>query len=147
MATRREILAAAIAAPILAAPTVVSAAPTLACFPISVSPQWLDACKAMDIAQSAHDVFYRATFEPTWEAANATAKRTGERLGHLIPTYIRDEDKRLEDAAYAAFREVSDFAAATPADLVAKIEFLKDRDIDIDHDRLLADLRRVFGES
>jgi phosphopantothenoylcysteine decarboxylase/phosphopantothenate--cysteine ligase len=31
------------------------------------------------------------------------------------------------------------------ADLIAKIEFLKARDIDIDHYQMLADLRRVFG--
>ncbi|KZC82907.1 hypothetical protein AYR46_03100 [Sphingobium yanoikuyae] len=65
----------------------------------------------------------------------------------LIPPEIAREEKRLQDASHAAFKDVYSFAAATPADLIAKIEFLKSRDIDIDHDQMLADLRRVFGEA
>lgn len=60
---------------------------------------------------------------------------------------IAREEKRLQDASHAAFKAVYNFAAATPVDLIAKIEFLKSRDIDIDHDQMLADLRRVFGEA
>ncbi|WP_311270516.1 hypothetical protein [Sphingobium sp. WCS2017Hpa-17] len=62
-----------------------------------------------------------------------------------IPADIRAEEKRLETESYAAFRAVANFQAATPGDLIAKIEFLKSQDCEIDHDQMLADLRRVFG--
>lgn len=228
MATRREILAAAIAAPALAAPAVACAAPTFACLPMAVSPQWQDAVARMDAASATHDAYYEATYEPAWEAAKATARQADEELqrrldavphyttslayetadgnfahmttanrldigraiggaqltdlsdyvsccremvslinkrmdeqdrvkaefdqpkiypAQLISPEIAREEKRLEDASHAAFKAVYNFAAATPADLIAKIEFLKARDIDIDHDQMLADLRRVFGEA
>ena len=227
MATRREILAAAIAAPALAAPAVACAAPTFACLSMAVSPQWQDAVARMDAASAAHDAYYEATYEPAWEAAKATARQVDEELqrrldavphyttslayetadgklahmttanrldigraiggaqltdlsdyvsccremvslinkrmdeqdrvkaefeqlkvypAQLIPPEIAREEKRLQDASHAAFKDVYSFAAATPADLIAKTEFLKARDIDIDHDQMLADLRRVFGE-
>ncbi len=228
MATRREILAAAIAAPALAAPAVACAAPTFACLPMAVSPQWQDAIARMDAASAAYDAYYDATYEPAWEAAKELASRPDEQLqrrldaiphyttslayetadgnlahmttanrldigraiggaqltdlsdyvsccremvslinkrmdeqdrvkaefdqpkiypAQLISPEIAREEKRLEDASHAAFKAVYNFAAATPADLIAKIEFLKARDIDIDHDQMLADLRRVFGEA
>lgn len=228
MATRREILAAAIVAPALATPAVACAAPTFACLSMSVSPQWQDAVAQMDASSAAYDAYYDATYEPAWEAAKATARQADEELqrrldavphyttslayesadgnlvhmttanrldiGHaiggalltdlsdyvsccremvslinkrmdeqdrvkaefdhpkvypaqLISPEIAREEKRLQDASHAAFKEVYDFAAATLADLIAKIEFLKARDIDIDHDQMLADLRRVFGEA
>lgn len=228
MATRREILAAAIAAPALAAPAVACAAPTFACMPMAVSPQWQDAVARMDAASEAHDAYYEATYEPAWETAKATARQADEELqrrldavphyttslayetadgnlmhmttanrldigraiggaqltdpsdyvsccremvslinkrmdeqdrvkaefeqpkvypAQLIPPEIAREEKRLEGASHAAFKDVYNFAAAAPADLIAKIEFLKSRDIDIDHDQMLADLRRVFGEA
>jgi hypothetical protein len=228
MATRREILVAAIAAPALAAPAVACAAPTFACMPMAVSPQWQDAVARMDAASEAHDAYYEATYEPAWETAKATARQADEELqrrldavphyttslayetadgnlmhmttanrldigraiggaqltdpsdyvsccremvslinkrmdeqdrvkaefeqpkvypAQLIPPEIAREEKRLEGASHAAFKDVYNFAAAAPADLIAKIEFLKSRDIDIDHDQMLADLRRVFGEA
>lgn len=228
MATRREILAAAIAAPALATPAVACAAPTFACLSMSVSPQWQDAVALMDAASATYDAYYEATYEPAWEAAKATARQADEELqrrldavphyttslayetpdgnlvhmttanrldiGHaiggalltdlsdyvlccremvslinkrmdeqdrvkaefdqpkvypaqLISPEIAREEKRLQDASHAAFKAVYNFAAATPADLFAKIEFLKSRDIDIDHDQMLADLRRVLGEA
>lgn len=227
MATRREILAAAIAAPALAAPAVVCAAPTFACLPMAVSPEWQNAVAQMDAASAAYDAYYEAIYEPAWEAAKERSSQADEQLqrrldaiphyttslayktadGHLahlttankqhvsaaigsadlavaddyvlccrelvlligkrifqesdikaefeqpkvypaqlIPPEIAREEKRLQDASHAAFKAVYDFSAATPADLIAKIEFLKARDIDIDHDQMLADLRRVFGE-
>lgn len=228
MATRREILAAAIAAPALATPAVACAAPTFACLSMSVSPQWQDAVAQMDAASAAYDAYYDATYEPAWEAAKELASRPDEQLQRrldAIPHYttslayetadgnlvhmttankrqvsvaigsahltvesdyvlccrelvrligqrisqerdikaefqrpkvypaqmiapeIEREEKRLEQASHAAFKAVYNFAAATPVDLIAKIEFLKSRDIDIDHDQMLADLRRVFGEA
>ena len=227
MATRREILAAAIAAPALASPAVACAAPTFACLSMAVSPQWQDAVARMDAASAAHDAYYEATYEPAWETAKAAARQADESLqrrldaiphyttslayetadgnfahmttanrfdigraiggaqltdlsdyvsccremvslinkrmdeqdrvkaefeqpkvhpAQLISPEIAREEKRLEDASHAAFKAVYNFAAAAPADLIAKIEFLKARDIDIDHDQMLADLRRVFGE-
>ncbi|WP_313229151.1 hypothetical protein [Sphingobium yanoikuyae] len=227
MATRREILAAAIAAPALVAPAVACAAPAFACLPMAVSPQWRDAVARLDAASAAHDAYYEATYEPAWETAKAAVRHADEQLqrrldaiphyttslvyetadGHLahlttankqhvsaaigsanltvmddyvlccrelvmligkrifqerdikaefeqpkvypaqlIPPEITREEKRLQDASHAAFKDVYSFAAATPADLIAKIEFLQSRDIDIDHDQMLADLRRVFGE-
>ncbi|QJR01157.1 hypothetical protein HH800_02440 [Sphingobium yanoikuyae] len=228
MATRREILAAAIAAPALAAPAVARAAPAFACLPMAVSPEWQGAVARMDAASAAHDAYYEATYEPAWETAKATARQADEQLqrrldaiphyttslayetadgnlmhmttanrldigraiggaqltdpsdyvsccremvslinkrmdeqdrvraefeqskvypAQLISPEIAREEKRLGDASHAAFKAVYNFAAAAPADLIAKIEFLKSRDIDIDHDQMLADLRRVFGEA
>lgn len=228
MATRREILAAAIAAPALATPAVACATPTFACLSMAVSPQWQDAVAQMHAASAAYDAYYEATYEPAWETAKERAGHADEQLqrrldaiphyttslayetadgnlmhmttanrldiwraiggaqltdpsdyvsccremvslinkrmdeqdrvkaefeqpkvypAQLISPEITREEKRLQDASHAAFKAVYDFAAASPGDLIAKIEFLKARDIDIDHGQMLSDLRRVFGEA
>ena len=66
-------------------------------------------------------------------------------IASQIPADIRAEEKRLETESHAAFGVVANFRAATPGDLIAKVEFLKSQDCEIDHDQMLADLRRVFG--
>lgn len=57
------------------------------------------------------------------------------------------EQERLTDLSYAAMKSVDDFPVTTLADLIAKTQFGKETDGQIDHDALIADLRRIAGEA
>lgn len=150
MTTRRQLLAAAVAAPIIAVPA--SATPIFSCHPMGPSPEWLAASHKLEIASAAYDAYYNTVFGPLWDAAREREVAAGEAfpkthmdIAGKIPAEIGAEEKRLETESYAAFRAVANFKAATPGDIFAKIEFLKSRECEIDHDQMLADLRRVFG--
>lgn len=75
MATRREILAAAIAAPLIAAPSVAQAA-GLACLPIADTAEWDAALARYQSANDDDDRFYREVYRPEMEP-----------LDHLEPPY------------------------------------------------------------
>lgn len=155
MTTRRQVLAAAIAAPIV---TVPAGAATLVCMPISTSPEWNAALAMLIAAEVAHENYHTAIFEPAWEQAKVMHKqRIGEEwaagrktidilVKDFVPPKIAAEEKRLDGISASAFCAVADFKASTPADIIAKIEFHKSRDCELLHDHMLADLRRVFGE-
>lgn len=68
MTTRRQVLAAALAAPAIILPVAVQASPALVCATIEASPQWQSAVAAMDAAQAKFDAYYKATYEPAWNA-------------------------------------------------------------------------------
>ncbi|MFY9350516.1 MAG: hypothetical protein WBL20_19215 [Sphingobium sp.] len=57
------------------------------------------------------------------------------------------ECERLESESNKAWERVAFFKAATLPDLTAKINFLKSEECPIEHDDLLADLARIFGEA
>ncbi|MCB4861114.1 hypothetical protein K7W03_16100 [Sphingobium sp. PNB] len=57
------------------------------------------------------------------------------------------EQNRLEQASYAAMRAAEEFPVTTVADLIAKIQFSQETDGQIDHDDMLADLRRIAGRA
>jgi hypothetical protein len=84
-----------------------------------------EAVRREEAEKALRDAFVRPAFDPVMEA----------------------ESDRLDADSYAAWDGVVRFNAATMADLVAKIDFLKSHDCEIDHDELLADLARVFGGS
>jgi len=62
-----------------------------------------------------------------------------------MPAAISGEHDRLESLSYQAYREVTDFEASTPGDLIAKITFLQSIDCELEHEEVLADLARIFG--
>lgn len=64
-----------------------------------------------------------------------------------IPSDIKAKYNRLGKASGSAFRAVLEFQARSAADLIAKVQFLKEQDCDVDHDDLLADLFRLVGEA
>lgn len=224
MTTRRQVLAAALAAPAIILPVAVQASPALVCTTMTPSLQWQSAVDAMSVAQATFDAYYKATYEPAWNARKqqrhdeewelqrqidaiphyttelsyATAdggiahmtsanglhvrlamsmageagvddyaqcrrelfKGIGKRImqEHEIregftfspstemPADMDAEYDRLDALNSAAWRNVVEFDAATPGDLIAKVAFLKAHQCDVDHDDLLADLHRIFGE-
>lgn len=225
MATRREVLAATIAAPILAVPTAAQASVGLVCQPTIPGPEWNAALARLRAAEAAVSAYYATVFDPAYEAekrqeemvqalvdavphytTKATFETTGKgiipltsaRRDHVslakefvanpegimsegealndwrraarelndavdrrdaeiakikadnplrpVPQSIRDGLDQVEQASYEAFSAVVDFPAATVADLRAKIEYCKSADCDLEHDQMLADLARVFGE-
>lgn len=60
---------------------------------------------------------------------------------------LDEEQDRLNDISYRAMIAVEDYPAATLADLIAKTEFGLNTEGRIDHEDLLADLRRISGEA
>lgn len=68
MTTRRQVLAAAIAAPIASAPVGAFAATNFVCAPMEATPQWHAAVKAMDAARDAYDAYYKTIYEPAFNA-------------------------------------------------------------------------------
>lgn len=60
---------------------------------------------------------------------------------------VMAENSRLENESCDAWERVAFFKATTLPDLLAKVAFLKAEDCPIDHDQMLADLARVFGEA
>lgn len=155
MTNRRQLLAAAVAAPIAIIPTTALAGPAMTCTSLEPSAQWYAAVAAMDAAGRAYDAFYTAIYEPAWKAACAereALERQREIQGIPVPfpaivapAQIEAEHKRLEDANYAAFKRVADFEPTTAGDLIAKVEFTKSQEVELDPDQMLADLHRVFG--
>ena len=60
---------------------------------------------------------------------------------------LDEEQDRLEQLSYRAMSAVEDFPVATLADLNAKVQFIGETEGRIEPDALLADLRRIAGES
>lgn len=56
------------------------------------------------------------------------------------------ESNRLSDASVDALYDVENFAVATIADLIAKVELIEETDGQVDIEVLLRDLRRIAGE-
>lgn len=224
MTTRRQVLAAAIAAPIAVIPMTANAAPSFICAPTAPSADWIAHLTrledAAERATSYHDGVFSPAFE-AWKTVSRDAMKELERQIDAIPHYetqalvdiahggkrtlstayqsdvliaerfnrhpnlagedpslvrccaelhpqalarsrradelrrdfvppkidqaIWSENKRLEEESGAAFRAVIEFEPRSINDLVAKVTFLKEQDLEIDHDEMLADLARVFG--
>lgn len=226
MATRRQILRAALVASAFSVPTVASAAMGLICIPNGTSAEWVAALERMKATQAVAHAYYTQTYEPAYDAsrrqrreqeaelqaridaiphytttrtyetdrglnvAMTTAKPLHVRLAldfvgtndptddfvecchelfkavsqrlrqeqeirdrfifeveGEVPPVIKAEHEWLSDISHAAFRAVCHFQPRNPADLIAKVEFLKEQETDIDPDDMLADLRALFGEA
>lgn len=78
MTTRRQVLAAALAAPIAAVPAGAFASTGLICAPTATTPQWQSAVKTMEAASATYDAYYKSTYEPAWNARKQ--KRHDEEL-------------------------------------------------------------------
>ena len=99
---------------------------------------------------SAEDADYAACcLELHPEAVRREESEKAMRDGFIPPAFdplVEAESDRLENSSHAAWEAVTRFKAATLPDLVAKITYLKSEDCEIDHDELLSDLARIFGE-
>lgn len=83
-------------------------------------------------------------FEEKMEWRAAEQRRIEQRHGMDA---LDAEQERITDLSYAAMKAVDDFPVTTLADLMAKTEFGKETDGQIDHEALLADLRRIAGRA
>jgi len=99
-----------------------------------------------DYAQCCHELFIKGIGKRIMREQEIRKGFTFSELADT-PADIEAEHDRLEKASYAAWCAVADFEAATPGDLIAKVTVLKAQDANLDHDEMLADLRRVFGEA
>lgn len=70
------------------------------------------------------------------------AERKRIHKGHNMDALDKDQD-RLNDLSIQAMAVIEKFPVTTMADLIAKVEFIKETDGAIGPDELLADLRRV----
>ena len=64
-----------------------------------------------------------------------------------IDPQIWAECERLEAASLAAWNSVVCFEAENLSNLIAKIEYLRSEDCEVDHAELLADLARIYGSA
>lgn len=99
-----------------------------------------------DYAQCCHELFIKGIGKRIMREQEIRKGFTFSELADT-PADIEAEHDRLEKASYAAWCAVADFEAATPGDLIAKVTVLQAQDANLDHDEMLADLRRVFGEA
>ncbi|MHA6768074.1 hypothetical protein [Sphingobium ummariense] len=83
MTTRRQILAAALAAPVIAVP-VHATSVTASNSPAATSPEWDMAEAAMREAERAYMAYYRSTYDPAWLAWKRREEEQEEEMQRLI---------------------------------------------------------------
>lgn len=83
MTTRRQILAAALAAPIIAVPAQAKSL-TVSNSPAATSPEWDTAEAAMRAAERAYMAYYKSTYDPAWLAWKRREEQQEEEMQRLI---------------------------------------------------------------
>ncbi|WP_312313131.1 hypothetical protein [Sphingobium yanoikuyae] len=135
MATRREILAAAIAAPMIAAPAIAQTT-GLACLPVAATAEWDAAFARYQSAKDEDERFYREVYqtemdpldalEPPYRIAHVA--RNGDSFTYTIDPRCNEYDtgpigewRFMKDAIEAAKEKCAAYVAAMPA---ARRDFL-----------------------
>lgn len=144
IATSRRLLLAGLAVlPLSACPAPVPAQAA----PAGISADLASLLVAASFTQATQNSYYKTVYEPH-EQREACARAAG--LGpRPIPAEVERRNIALEDALFAAEKQVAYFPAATPADLYAKVAFMVERAMFDGLDMsatLLADAARLAGK-
>ncbi|MBT2242657.1 hypothetical protein JQK15_03825 [Sphingobium sp. BHU LFT2] len=129
MATRREILAATIAAPMIVAPAVTQAA-GLVCSPVAGTAEWDVAFAQYQAAKDEDECFYREVYQPEMEPLDALeppyriahVAKNGQSFTYTIDPRYNEYDtgpigewRFLRDEIEAAKEKCAAYVAAMPA--------------------------------
>lgn len=143
--SRRDVMRALAILPAMIAMPAAASAPTgLICTPLATTPQWQSAVKAMEAASDAYDAYYKAIYEPIWNARRqplSDEEAELQRRIDAVPHYSTERTYLSEDGTPARM------TTRNNAEVRAALGFVDDIESENDDYRECArELLSLFGK-